>query len=103
MEAIDNVGDFLRFVESPAREIAVNHRRLFEMEASIQEQAHAEIKVVNAQLNYLAEATLKPVHYAYDPPPESRADPEDTSRKPSPSATAANHSINSHSTPTVSC
>ena len=38
------------------------------MEASIQEEEHAEIKVVNAQLNYLAEATLKPVNYAYDPP-----------------------------------
>jgi hypothetical protein len=68
LEAIDIVGDFLRFVESSAREMAVNHRRLFEMEASIQEEEHAEIKVVNAQLNYLAEATLKPVNYAYDPP-----------------------------------
>ena len=38
------------------------------METSIQEQADAEIKVVNAQLNYLAEATPKPVNYAYDPP-----------------------------------
>src|SRR5229473_98272 len=38
------------------------------METSIQEPAHAEIKVVNARLNYLAEATPKPVNYAYDPP-----------------------------------
>src|ERR1700683_2642988 len=38
------------------------------MDASIQEQAHAEINVVNAPLNYLAEATPKPVNYAYDPP-----------------------------------
>ena len=38
------------------------------MEASIQEQADAEIEVVNARLNYLAEATPKPVNYAYDPP-----------------------------------
>ncbi len=38
------------------------------MEASIQEQSDAEIKVVNARLNYLAEATPKPVNYAYDPP-----------------------------------
>ena len=38
------------------------------MEASIQEITDAEIKVVNAQLNYLAEATPKPVNYAYDPP-----------------------------------
>lgn len=38
------------------------------MEASIQELTDAEIKVVNAQLNYLAEATPKPVNYAYDPP-----------------------------------
>src|SRR5690349_16388099 len=39
------------------------------METSIQEQADAGgIEVVNAQLNYLAEATPKPVNYAYDPP-----------------------------------
>jgi hypothetical protein len=36
--------------------------------ASIQEPTEAEIKVVHAQLNYLAEATPKPVNYAYDPP-----------------------------------
>jgi hypothetical protein len=38
------------------------------MDAGIQEQAHAETDVVNAPLNYLAEATPKPVNYAYDPP-----------------------------------
>src|SRR6266852_2180271 len=38
------------------------------METSIQEHQDAGIEVVNAQLNYLAEATLKPVNYAYDPP-----------------------------------
>jgi hypothetical protein len=38
------------------------------METSIQEQAHAGIKVVNTRLNYLAEATPRPVNYAYDPP-----------------------------------
>jgi len=38
------------------------------MEASIQELTDAEIKVVNAQLNYLAETTPKPVNYACDPP-----------------------------------
>jgi hypothetical protein len=38
------------------------------MEASIQEQVDAGINVVYAQLNYLAEATPKPVNYAYDPP-----------------------------------
>jgi hypothetical protein len=38
------------------------------MAASIQEPTEAEIKVVHAQLNYLAEATPKPVNYAYDPP-----------------------------------
>jgi hypothetical protein len=38
------------------------------MEASIQELTDAEINVVNAGLNYLAEATPKPVNYAYDPP-----------------------------------
>jgi hypothetical protein len=30
IEAVDNVGDFLRFVEISAREIASNQRRLFE-------------------------------------------------------------------------
>lgn len=38
------------------------------MDASIQELTDVEIKVVNARLNYLAEATPKPVNYAYDPP-----------------------------------
>src|ERR1700720_3616697 len=38
------------------------------METSIQEQTETEIEVVNARLNYLAEATPKPVNYAYDPP-----------------------------------
>ena len=38
------------------------------METSIQDRAHAGIKAVNARLNYLAEATPKPVNYAYDPP-----------------------------------
>jgi hypothetical protein len=38
------------------------------MEASIQEQVDAGINVVYAELNYLAQATPKPVNYAYDPP-----------------------------------
>ncbi len=38
------------------------------MEASIQEQADARIRVVNARLKYLAEPTPKPVNYTYDPP-----------------------------------
>jgi hypothetical protein len=38
------------------------------METSIEERADTEIKVVSAPLNYLAEATPKPVNYAYDPP-----------------------------------
>jgi hypothetical protein len=38
------------------------------MDASIQEQADAGLEVVNARLNYLAEAIPKPVNYAYDPP-----------------------------------
>jgi hypothetical protein len=38
------------------------------MDAGIHEQADAGINVVNAQLNYLAEATPKPVSYTYDPP-----------------------------------
>src|SRR5216683_965837 len=39
-----------------------------EMEASVQELEHAEIKVVTASVNYLAEAIPKPVNYTYDPP-----------------------------------
>jgi hypothetical protein len=39
-----------------------------EMETSIQEHQDAGIEVVNARLNYLAEATPKPINYAYDPP-----------------------------------
>jgi hypothetical protein len=38
------------------------------MATSIQEQPEARIGVVNARLKYLAEATPKPVNYAYDPP-----------------------------------
>ena len=38
------------------------------METSIQEHVDGGIEVVNARLNYLAEATPKPVNYAYDPP-----------------------------------
>ena len=38
------------------------------MEASIREHEDTRIKVVNALLNYLAEATPKPVNYAYEPP-----------------------------------
>ena len=38
------------------------------METSIQEHEHAGIEVVSARLNYLAEATPKPVNFAYDPP-----------------------------------
>jgi len=38
------------------------------METSIREQAHAGIEIVNARLNHLAQATPKPVNYAYDPP-----------------------------------
>jgi hypothetical protein len=39
------------------------------METSIQEHEHAAIDVVSARLNYLAEATPKPINFAYDPPP----------------------------------
>ncbi|MGA6974896.1 MAG: CmcJ/NvfI family oxidoreductase [Candidatus Binatus sp.] len=38
------------------------------METSIQEHVDGGIEVVNARLNYLAEATPKPVNYAYEPP-----------------------------------
>ncbi len=38
------------------------------MDTSIQEQRDGGIRVVSARLNYLAEATPKPVNYAYDPP-----------------------------------
>src|SRR5271163_1808289 len=38
------------------------------MDASIGQQAHEEINAVNAPLNYLAEATARPVNYVYDLP-----------------------------------
>jgi hypothetical protein len=38
------------------------------METSTQERVQTGKGIVNAQLNYLAEATPKPVNYAYDPP-----------------------------------
>ena len=38
------------------------------IQTSLEEGTHASIGVVNARLNYLAEATPKPVNYAYDPP-----------------------------------
>jgi hypothetical protein len=38
------------------------------METTTQERAQTGNGVVTAQLNYLAEATPKPVNYAYDPP-----------------------------------
>jgi hypothetical protein len=38
------------------------------METSIREQANTAVEVVNARLNYLANATPKPVNYTYDPP-----------------------------------
>ncbi len=45
---------------------------ILEMETSVQVQnqdrPRAETKAVNAMLNYLAEATPKPVNYAFDPP-----------------------------------
>jgi hypothetical protein len=37
-------------------------------ENSVKDRVHAEIKVVNASLNYLAEAMPKPVNYTYEPP-----------------------------------
>jgi len=72
------------------------------METSIQEQADAGIEVVNARLNYLADATPKPVNYAYDPPAGVPRRSGNTSSKASLSVTAAKCSINSRSTPTVS-
>jgi hypothetical protein len=39
------------------------------METSTQERAQTGNKTINGELNYLAEATPKPVNYAYDPPP----------------------------------
>lgn len=38
------------------------------METSIQEQVYAGVRVIYAGLTYLAEATPKPVNYAYEPP-----------------------------------
>ncbi len=75
------------------------------METSIQEQADAGIEVVNARLNYLAEATPKPVNYAYDPlqPEFPRRSGKYVERSVSVHrVTAANYSIISRSTPTVS-
>jgi hypothetical protein len=37
------------------------------IDTNIQDQADAGTRVVNARLNYLAEATPKPVNYTYDP------------------------------------
>jgi hypothetical protein len=39
------------------------------METSSQERTQTRNETVNAELDYLAEATPKPVDYAYDPPP----------------------------------
>jgi hypothetical protein len=44
------------------------------METSIEKQAHAGIKLVNARLNYLAEATPKPVNSASDPSANKQAE-----------------------------
>ncbi len=68
MEAIDSPYDFFRFLPVATRGIANNQRSYLKMETNIQEQADAGIEVVSARLNYLAEATPKPVNYAYDPP-----------------------------------
>ena len=51
------------------------------METSNQEQANGGIEVVNARLNYLAEATPRPVNYTYDPRPECRVALGNTLRK----------------------
>jgi hypothetical protein len=68
MDAIDSAYGFFRFLQVSTRGIANNERRLFKMDTSIQEQADAGIEVVDARLNYLADATPKPVNYTYDPP-----------------------------------
>ena len=69
MEAVDNVErprslrrDFVASDSNKSSEVTL------EMETSIQEHEHAAIEVVSARLNYLAEATPKPVNFAYDPP-----------------------------------
>jgi hypothetical protein len=102
MEAIDSISDFFRFVRISAREIALNHRGHSKIDASIQEQADAGLEVVNARLNYLAEAIPKPVNYAYDRPPECRAAPENTFCKTSWSVMAATCSASFRSIPTGS-
>jgi hypothetical protein len=68
MEAIDSPYDFFRFLQVATRGIANNQRSYLKMKTNIQEQADAGIEVVSARLNYLAEATPKPVNYAYGPP-----------------------------------
>lgn len=74
MEVIDSTGDFFRLIEISTPGMASNQRGISEMEISIEKQAHAGIKVVNARLNYLAEATPKPVNSAYDPPANKQAE-----------------------------
>jgi hypothetical protein len=84
------------------REINRAREVISEMQTSIQEHENTGIEVVNARLNYLAEATPKPINYAYDPlcvPPGL----ENTSSKTSLSATAAKSAVTSRSTPAVSC
>src|ERR1700730_1346234 len=44
---------------------SVRERRVLEMETSTQEPDLAAIKVFTTRLNYLAEATPKPINYAY--------------------------------------
>jgi hypothetical protein len=51
-----------------ANAIAICETAISNMEASIQQHEDIEIPLVTARLNYLAEATSKPVNYACEPP-----------------------------------
>jgi hypothetical protein len=67
MEANDNVGNILRWSRFQREWMRTENRGCFEMKIRIQEYEDTGIDVVNARLNYLADATPKPVNYAYDP------------------------------------
>ena len=75
MEVIDSTGDFFRFIEIfNARDGKQSKGGISEMETGVEKQAHAGIKLVNARLNYLAEATPKPVNSASDPSANRQAE-----------------------------
>jgi len=62
------VEDRVEAISRTAKAVAICDGGFVKMETSVQEQSDTELKVVGARLNYLAEATPKPVNFAYDPP-----------------------------------